>query len=366
MVRLINNYNLGHRLAIVERDDVSEFDNNYEHIFISKDHISFSSDESKMPIDEKTYDYFSDLDTGDIVSINPKGLCYILHSGNKDDTVFFMGGNCNSNCVMCPAGDAERKKDFSNQWQETLNLVDMLPDRLNYYVVTGGEPTLNKEAFLKVISAISNKFYETPGIVLTNGRSFSSKELADNFKKVAPNDIMVAIPIHGSTDKIHDAITRANGSLIQSMKGIHNLIERNIPIEIRIVVTKMNCDDLLNIAKLIIKFFPTAYRVHFISLEVRGNCIKNKELVYIEPEESFKKSRDAIDYLIQNGMNVGLYNYPLCNIDRKYWFLYKKSIAGEKAMYDENCGPCTMKDSCGGLFVSTHNTVHPTVYPIIK
>ena len=364
MVRLINNYNLGHRLAIVERNSTSEFSDSFEHIFITSDSISFSSDGSKMSIDEKTYEYLNGLDTGDIVSINQKGLCYILHSGYKDDTVFFMGGNCNSNCVMCPAGDAERKNDFSGQWKETLKLIEMLPERINYYVVTGGEPTLNKDAFLKVIGAISNKLYDSPGIVLTNGRSFSSKELADSFKRVAPNDIMVAIPIHGSTETLHDAVTRAEGSFRQSLKGIRNLIERNIPVEIRIVVTKMNCDDLLNIAKLIVKYFPSAYRVHFISLEVRGNCIKNKDLVYIDPEQSFQKSRLAIDHLLQNGINVGLYNYPLCNVDRKYWFLYKKSIAGEKAIYDEKCADCTMKDSCGGLFVSTLKTVHPAVYPI--
>ena len=149
-----------------------------------------------------------------------------------------------------------------------------------------------------------------------------------------------------------------------SLKGINNLLKRKQLVEIRIVVTKVNCDDLLNIAKLIVRLFPKTYRVHFISLEVRGNCVMNKDLVYITPEDSFQKSKSAIDYLLKNGINVGLYNYPLCIVDKKYWFIYKRSISSDKATYCDDCTNCMLKEKCGGLFVSTLKTSHPKVYPL--
>lgn len=364
MVHLISDYNLGYRLAIIEKDCITDHNDGFERLYYRDGKIDFRSDNASISLDEKLTSFFESLHSGDIISINSKGLCYVLYNQDLGDTVFFMGGNCNSNCIMCPAVDEERKSDFSNQINETLALIPMIPERINYFVVTGGEPTLNKDGFLKVIKALSDKLIDPNGIILTNGRSFSSEEFVDEYLKVAPDDTIIAIPIHASTPELHDYITRADGSFRQTIKGIYNLLKRKALVEIRIVVTKVNCNDLLNIAKFITVHFPMVYRVHFISLEVRGNCIRNKDLVYISPEESFNKSKNAIDYLISHGINVGLYNYPLCNVDRKYWFLYKRSIASEKATYADNCSECDFKCNCGGLFVSTLKTVNPNTYPI--
>ena len=365
MVHMIDGYKLGYRMAIVEKDNAVEFNDGFEHMYVEQNRIRFYSDNAVVEVNDKIAVLLNGLDTGDIVSVSDKGICYVLYNQNLGDTVLFMGGNCNSNCIMCPAGDAERKKDFSGQWLNTLKLIEMLPERINYFVITGGEPTLNKDGFLTIVSALREKLCNPSGIVLTNGRSFSSCQLADEFVERAPKGTMVAIPIHGSTEAIHDSITQANGSFKQSLKGIRNLLDRGIRVEIRIVVTRMNCDDLLGIAKLVAACFPDAYCVNFISLEVRGNCLKNKDIVYISPEESFKKSKQAIDYLLTKGITVGLYNYPLCNVDREYWFLCKKSIATEKAVYGSDCEKCDMKDDCGGLFVTTLKLVQPNTYPII-
>ncbi len=364
MVHMINGYKCGYRMAIIEKDDVLSFDDGFEHLYIEKNKIRFSSDNSVAPLSEKETSIFADLHTGDIVCISERGICYVLYNQVQGETVLYMGGNCNSNCLMCPAGDSERRRDYSGQWQDTLKLIDMLPDRICYYVITGGEPTLNKEAFLTVVNSVKSKFVDTGGIVLTNGRSFSSRVLADEFVQRAPEGILVAIPIHGSTEKIHDSVTQAPGSFRQSLRGIRNLLDRNISVEIRIVVTKLNCEDTLSIAKLITDYFPDVFRVNFISLEVRGSCLKNQDTVYITPRESFDKSRPAIDHLLSKGMNVELYNYPLCNVDREYWLLCKKSIAYEKAVYSNDCEKCDMKDECGGLFISTLKSVQPKTYPI--
>lgn len=364
MVHLISDYDLGYRLAIIEKDGETEHNDSFERLYYSDGRITFRSDNASIALNEKLSLFFDSLHSGDIISINSKGLCYVLYNQDLGDTVFFMGGKCNSNCIMCPAVDEERKSEFPNQLNETLALISMIPERINYFVVTGGEPTLNKDGFLQVIKALSDKLIDPNGIILTNGRSFSSEEFVDEYLKISPANTVVAIPVHASTPELHDYITRAKGSFRQTIKGICNLLKRKVFVEIRIVVTKVNCDDLLNIAKLITEHFPMVYRVHFISLEVRGNCIRNKDLVYISPEDSFKKSRAAIDYLVSHGINVGLYNYPLCNVDRKYWFLYKRSIAAEKAVYADNCSECDLRCDCGGLFVSTLKTVDPNTYPI--
>ena len=70
--------------------------------------------------------------------------------------------------------------------------------------------------------------------------------------KVTPNNIRFAIPIYASQSKLHDEITRVQGSFKQALTGIYNLINKNIDVEIRIVVLKKNYNELENIANLIL------------------------------------------------------------------------------------------------------------------
>lgn len=367
MVYFIKNYSLGARLAIVSRDerfcDVGM--NAAERIVIEKNKITYLSDQASMGIDEVTWFHLKDLHEGDILSINDRGVCYRMFDVTEEDATIFMGGKCNSNCVMCPSSDHERQEDYSGQREELLKYIDMLPQNLSHYVMTGGEPTMQPTVFLEVMEKLAIKFPETSALLLTNGRSFSSRQFLDQLIQKCPPYLVAAIPLHGAEGVTHDAITRAPGSFYQTLQGIGNLLDNGIAIEIRIVVTKMNCDSLEAIARLICRHFPNVMCVNFISLEVRGNCAKNKEIVYISPRDSFRKSRPAIDYLVKNGIDVGLYNYPLCCVERGYWFLCKRSISPEKVRYDEVCQDCEAKKYCGGIFVSTLKTTHPDVAPII-
>ena len=365
MAYYIKDYSLGSRQAVVKREESSCAERQQaETMYIYTDRIVFSSDQSSIRIDETIWKRLSDLQSGDIVSINDRGVCYRLYTAAEGDATIFMGGNCNSNCMMCPSSDYERHLDYTNNREALLRFIDMLPENLPHYVVTGGEPTMRSDLFLEVMERMADRVPEADALILTNGRSFSSMPFLEKLLLKCPPYLTAAIPIHGSCSCVHDAITRADGSFRQTMRGIHHLLSRGISVEIRVVVTKMNCGDLERVAELICNHFPQVLCVNFISLEVRGNCIKNKEEVYINPSESFCKAKTAINRLIGCGIDVGLYNYPLCCVERGYWFLCKKSISPEKVRYDEACDVCEVKDICGGLFVSTLKTVHPTVTPV--
>lgn len=359
----IKNYCLGARMAVVGQVGSPEVPPE-EMLVIQNGRITFSSDHSEVELDEKTQERLSELHIGDIVNINEKGICYRLFDSHVADATIFMGGNCNSNCTMCPSSDYERNTGSFENREELFKLIDMLPRTLSHYVVTGGEPTMKKELFLEVTERLAIQVPEANALLLTNGRSFSSLTFLDRLLIKCPPYLVAAVPIHGSCSEIHDAVTRAEGSFRQTVKGIKNLMSRGISVEIRVVVTKMNCDDLEQIAELISKQFPSCLCVNFIGLEVRGNCVVNQDMVYLAPDQSFQKSKTAIKHLIRQGIDVGLYNYPLCCVERGYWFLCRKSISPEKVRYDTVCDGCDMKEECGGIFISTLNTMHPNVTPI--
>lgn len=280
------------------------------------------------------------------------------------EVTFFLGGKCNSNCTMCPSTDRERKMVFPEAEMVVYRNMESLPSDVRFYTVTGGEPTLDRKVFLRVMAALADAFPEAEAQLLTNGRAFCSKHFLQRLLEKCPPNMTVAIPIHGSTEDLHDQITRSQGGFKQTLQGIQNLLDRKVAVEIRIVITKQNKDDVLNIARLISKKFPDVCIVNFISLEVRGNCYKNMQQVYIDARESFVAAKESIDLLVSKGIDVGLYNYPLCMVDRGYWFLCKKSISPDKVRYGEICGDCIMKEACGGLFGTTLAIANPVLKAI--
>ena len=230
--------------------------------------------------------------------------------------------------------------------------------------MTGGEPTLQTDMFLESLGRVREKFPYTQVLLLTNGRSLSDKWLFSQVCERHPANFRIAIPVHGDTAELHDYITRAPGSFEQTILALKRLMNSDIKIEIRIVVTKANCENLLGIAKLITKLFPRVFCINFIGLEPRGNCALNFDSVYIDHRFSFLKSKSAIEHLIAHGYDVGLYNYPLCAVDKDFWPIAAKSISQYKNVYHPDCDKCEVKQICGGFFLAAMSIAHPKVFPI--
>ena len=105
--------------------------------------------------------------------------------------------------------------------------------------------------------------------------------------------------------------------------------------------------------------------VKFIGLEMLGNARRNLNDVWIDYKESFSKMKSAIDLLVKNEIDVGIYNYPLCCVDQPYWSLCEKSITDYKVRYLPQCNQCIKKDACGGMFSGTYNLMKGVIEPIL-
>ena len=362
----LSGYSQGDRMVVVARDEEvykKLLKRNVEIMRIYSDRIVFYPDNAVYSFNPNSNMKLDLLMDYDIVEISDTGVLYRAYSNNESDTTVFLGAKCNSNCIMCPASDSERRKGFSYSREVLLKYIDYLPAELDYLVITGGEPTMQPHLFIEALSRIKAKYAQTQVLLLTNGRSLSNEWLFEQVVNNKPNHFRIAVPIHGSNRLEHDYITRAPGSFDQTMLALSRLMKSDIDVEIRIVVTKVNCDYLLDIAKLISDHFDRVFCVNIVGLEPRGNCALNFEKVYIDHKKSFQKSKNAIDYLIQHGYDVGLYNYPLCSIDRDYWAIAEKSISGYKNVYHPDCSKCEVKSICGGFFTVALRIAKPQVYP---
>ena len=360
-------YSFGNGMFIVARDDrVYEelIQRNVDIMHIGDSQIVFMPGNHKYDVKKIQADRLALLNDYDIVEMSKSGLLYRAFANNEADTTVFLGASCNSNCIMCPASDVERKKGFSYSRELLMKYIDFLPTELEYIVITGGEPTMQIDVFLDVLERIKNKYLYTQVLLLTNGRSLSDKRFFQQVYERKPQFFRIAIPIHAATPELHDSITRSKGSFDQTMLALTRLMSSDINVELRVVVTKTNCEDLLNISKLITNRFKRIQCINFIGLEPRGNCALNFDQVYIDHRTSFLKSKSAIQHLISCGYDVNLYNYPLCAIDRDFWPITVRSISSYKNVYHPDCNSCHVKSICGGFFTAAMSIVKPTVYPI--
>ena len=131
------------------------------------------------------------------------------------------------------------------------------------------------ENLFDFLEFLKRKFEKTEFLFLTNGRIFSVKKYVDLFRETAPVNSIVAIPIHGSKSEIHDAITCAENSLIQTKQGIKNLLKIGTRVEIRLVVCKLNAEDIVNITDMIVNEFPQIEYVSILAMEMTGNAYVN-------------------------------------------------------------------------------------------
>lgn len=137
-----------------------------------------------------------------------------------------LGYSCNNNCVHCVIADKrreliKRKLKLDRTTEEAKKLMDVAKaNGARIIVLTGGEPAIRNDIF-ELINYAKLLGFEIQ--MQTNGRMFYYKDFAEKIAKIAP--IQYQFALHGSSAKIHDKITRFEGSFEQTVQGIKNLVD---------------------------------------------------------------------------------------------------------------------------------------------
>lgn len=365
-------YHAGPRLALVRRADVpasgnppairSEEAAGYEQLCLTRDAACFASDHAALaPVNRKAWQRLAD---GDIITVNEEGLVHRLFSGRERAATVYLTGHCNSNCIMCPVSDEERRTSGGLADEAMMAYLQMLPADVRHITVTGGEPTLRTALFLRTMRTIAGRFRQADVLLLTNGRSFSLPGFLQELLRFCPVHLCVAIPLHAPEAGFHDVITRAPGSFVQTNAGISNLLAQGIAVELRVVVSRKNAAFLPELADFIVTHYPEVHVVNFIGLETRGNCARYLQELYLDAPAAFRVMEPAVLKLMEHGIDVQLYNFPLCAVAPGFWEICRRSITPEKIRYAPACGDCAARQYCGGFFQTTFAMTKPRVQPI--
>lgn len=291
---------------------------------------------------------------GDVVRLDPHSKrVYLLYSRDSNANALFVTELCNCNCIMCP--QPPKEKEYSRV-DEVLQTIACLPEEIEELGITGGEPTILRDDFIRILGAIKNRNPLCKVHVLSNARLLSDIKYAQAIKNVGLQNLTFGVPIYSSDATLHDYIVQSKGAFDQTLNGIYNLAECGIPVEIRTVIHKQTYSGLKELSEFVYSTLPFAFHIAFMGMEHMGYVKKNWDLLWIHPKQYLAELFEAASYLHMRGMNVSVYNLPLCFLDKRLWVLSRKSISDYKDVFLESCCECSQLENCGGIFKSQENT----------
>ena len=282
----------------------------------------------------------------------------------SDGVTLFVTEKCNSNCIMCPMSLASRKRGLSISRDEWPDIVAQIPSDVMHITITGGEPFLEYTYLLPVMDQINKRFPFAEVLVLTNGRALSVQKLFDQVSPLITDQYCFAIPIHASNSELHDRITQTPGSFRQAIKGIRNLSAIGARIEVRIVGHQQNQVDLNNAFRMLVDTGTKIQVINLIAMEMMGCAAANRDALWVDYDKLAGSAEEGIRYAMLHGVDVGLYNFPLCALPNHLWPLARLSITPSKIRFYDECKDCREYHACGGLFFSTYELNLCHVKPI--
>lgn len=353
----IPEYNSTFRVFSLALDESTKNDllsENVEFIYIQPDFVEIYPDKSMLTQDLSVIAYFNGCNNYDVVGIYEDGTVFRYYDDSSNENAFFVTEKCNSNCIMCPSPDSSRKRGTSMEMVDLINIASHIPSDVSHITITGGEPFMVGRDIFELLDYCRVKFKNTEFLILTNARIFAINEYCRLIKESLPERSIIGVPIHGSCATIHDALTRSKDSFAQTMLGLRKLRAMGISLEIRIVVCKPNLEDIESIAKLILNQIGEVHHVSIMAMEMTGNARVNMNALWVPYKESFKYIKPAVELLVRSGIDVRLYNFPLCTVESEYRTLCAKSISSWKIRFAPTCAECSLKDACGGVFAGSY------------
>src|SRR3972149_3728974 len=252
-----------------------------------------------------------------------------------------------------------------NKTESNLRLISLIDKNTKELAFNGGEPTLVGTDLFRLIFACKHFLPTTSLLLLTNARGFKDFEYTHVFSSLCHPDLTISTSLYGDNEIEHDYIVGSKGAFNEAILGMLNLATFGHPIEIRIVIHKYTYENLLGIAEYIYKNLTFVGHIAFMGMETIWQAKKNFGRLWVEPNDFVFILKEAIHHLRQRGMNVSIYNIPLCLLPRDLWQFARRSITDWKNAFDADCiQGCSVKDQCSGMFNSGVKIYKQYIKPI--
>jgi His-Xaa-Ser system radical SAM maturase HxsC len=306
----------------------------------------------------------AELEAWDVVVPEPRSGKIIVSYRDSDlHHSLFLTNRCNSNCLMC--SQPPTKQDDGWLVDEAIDIVRHIANSPSTLGLSGGEPLLLGKRLREVLTAVKNSHPYTRVDVLTNGRLFSSPDVAAAVLDGLSMSVQWLVPLYGHADMMHDFVVQSPGAFEETVEGLLVLQGHAQAIQLRIVLVRPVLEQLEELCSFIGRNLPFVREVALMACEPIGFALANRELCEVdltEWRESLVRSSKALS---RHGVRHLFMNTPLCSIPRELWSKAHRSISDWKQVYSKECSRCAVKEECSGLFAWHERGWAPTkIIPI--
>lgn len=287
----------------------------------------------------------TDLD-GDVLLVQPDSgrAERLLRAGSAHNTLL-VTERCDQLCVMC---SQPPKKTHVDRF-ELLEQACLLAGRGTLIGISGGEPTLYKEALLGMIERVLGARSDLEFHVLTNAQHF---EAGDVGRLRAPlyRRVSWGIPLYAPEAALHDEIVGKAGAFARLEESFAHLTLAGARVELRTVLLSSNLEILPGLARYV------AARLRFIEiwsimqLENIGFAKNRWPKLYVHHRENFRPIAAALELAALHGVPAQLFNFPRCTVPEPFRELAAASISDWKRKYMPACATCRERARCCGFF----------------
>ena len=291
------------------------------------------------------------LEDGDVLGFDSSSKKFrTLFRQKSKHNSFLVTERCNNYCLMC----SQPPKDIDDRWilDEISKAIPLIDPQTHALTFTGGETLSDWKEFINVLAACRSQLPNTAVQVLTNGRAFAISEIVDAWRDIKHPNLMAAIPVYASVDRVHDHVVQAKGAFDETILGILKLKDRGQRVEIRVVLHALTAPIISETCRWIARNLPFVDHVALMGLENTGFAIANDAMLWMDPMDYRDDLASAIDHLVAAGVKTSIYNLPKCVLDQSVWPHAVQSISDWKNAFVDECDHCIEKESCSGFFTT--------------
>ncbi|MFZ5746918.1 MAG: His-Xaa-Ser system radical SAM maturase HxsC [Pseudomonadota bacterium] len=297
---------------------------------------------------------------GDVVIVDPEAgrIDRVLRAGSLHNTLL-VTERCDQLCVMCSQPPKKTHHDRFAQFEQAC----LLAEEYAVIGVSGGEPTLYKDALLGMMMRVLEQRPDLAFHVLSNAQHFEEADVA-RLRHPVMDRVTWGIPLYAADAGLHDRIVGKAGAFARLEASMAVLALSGARIELRTVVLQENVAALAATARYV------ATRLRFIEawsimqLEHTGFARNRWGALYYPHAGDFSPIEAALDEAALRGLAARLFNFPRCTVPEPYRYLAVASISDWKRKYVEACASCSEKSECCGFFDWHPDSALEGVHPL--
>lgn len=190
---------------------------------------------------------------------------------------FDITSRCNSKCIYCLVSEyMQDPTELSTE--KIIEVIDELNEIGTWSItLSGGEPTLRSDLF-EILGHIDK--YELATSVFSNAMNID-ENVAKQLSKYKHLFMQVSLDSHSSEH--HDKQRGVDGAFEKTIHGIKNLLKYNIFVDISVVVTPININDMEKLAAFLYDLGVKSVRM--APAIIMGRAYENRGQLYLDKNQ---------------------------------------------------------------------------------